>query len=218
MSLPAVSSRIVTRLASTALLLSGSAAVAAAQTPSANDFIANGGEVFVRYIGAAAADVSTLSYRIGPFTAGAVNYTTLFTNLGPTPTAPGTQLSLGFVSAGTPIVFRLQNTTQGSVSGQPAFTFFSGAASRNPDNQIHIGLTAGSGILAPNGTPYTVGFNFEDRSGTVQPIADFDYNDLNYEIANASTSTVPEPGTWALLGTGLIAVGGVARRRSRSSV
>lgn len=32
-------------------------------------------------------------------------------------------------------------------------------------------------------------------------------------ISGLAVSTVPEPGTWALLGTGLLAVGGVARRR-----
>jgi hypothetical protein len=33
----------------------------------------------------------------------------------------------------------------------------------------------------------------------------------------AAVSTVPEPGTWALLGTGLLAVGGVAARRKRTA-
>jgi hypothetical protein len=38
------------------------------------------------------------------------------------------------------------------------------------------------------------------------------FNDLRFE-ANFAASTVPEPGTWALLGTGLLSVAGVARRR-----
>jgi len=49
------------------------------------------------------------------------------------------------------------------------------------------------------------------------------FNELRYgtwsvQAINPSVSTVPEPGTWALLGTGLLAVGGIAARRKRTAV
>ena len=42
-------------------------------------------------------------------------------------------------------------------------------------------------------------------------------DDLSVVETTAAVTTAPEPGTWALLGTGLLAVGGVAVRRKRTT-
>lgn len=39
---------------------------------------------------------------------------------------------------------------------------------------------------------------------------------VNYTFGAVPSAVVPEPGTWALVGTGLLALGGVARRRQRA--
>ncbi len=191
-------------------LTAASAAAAAAQTPSGNDFIAAGGTVTVRYLGSEVADVSTLAFRVGTFSAAATDYINLFTNNGPGASPVGSQFVIGNVAAGTPIVFRLTNSTQNLV-------FFSGPASRNQDNREHVGLLAGTGDPAQGGGTFTQGFNFEDRSGTTPPLADFDYDDLRFEIANAQANVIPEPGTVALMGAGLAVLGGAAARRRKAT-
>ncbi|HZF68751.1 MAG TPA: PEP-CTERM sorting domain-containing protein [Gemmatirosa sp.] len=209
--------RAFRRIATVALFAAGTAMTAGAQTPtpSAADFTSMGGNVSVRFLGSDAADRSVLFYQIGnTFNPGGA-FTQLFINNGPGATAPGTQVNIGNVAAGTNIFFRLVNETQAANSGLLNFTFYSGPATRNPDNRLHVGLTPGSGTAAVGGGTYMQGFNFEDRSGTVSPLSDFDYNDLRFEIANATV--IPEPSTYALMATGLLGLGGFAVRRRRSN-
>jgi hypothetical protein len=214
--------RTARRLATLAVFAAGTASTAAAQmaTPSANDFVATGNCAVVRFLSFEAADRSILSYQIGSVFNPTGTFTPLFINngAGATPVGPASDVVINGLTPGQNIFFRLQNTTQGLVSGQDNFTFYSGPAARNPDNRLHVGLINGSGATttACGGATFTQGFAFEDRSGTANPIADFDYNDLRYEIANASASVVPEPSTYALMATGLIGLGGIVARRRRT--
>jgi hypothetical protein len=70
--------------------------------------------------------------------------------------------------------------------------------------QLFSGTTAAPTFLLGAGTTD----RFDDRGPVAARVS-------NYAIA--STSTVPEPSMWALLGTGLLAVGGVAARRKRAT-
>jgi hypothetical protein len=217
--------RAARRFATVAVLAAGTASSALAQapTPSPTDFTATSNCVVVRFLGSEAADRSILAYQVGSTFNPAGTFTQLFINNGAGATTPGptSDFVISGLTPGQNIFFRLINTTQAAVSGQNNFTFYSGPASRNPDNRLHVGLTAGS-MATSNaagcaGAMFTQGFNFEDRHATINPVADFDYNDLRYEIANATTAVIPEPSTYALMATGLLGLAGVASRRRRSN-
>jgi hypothetical protein len=53
----------------------------------------------------------------------------------------------------------------------------------------------------------------EDRYSGDPSGSDYDYNDDQFVLTGVSTSTVPEPGSIALLGTGILAGAGMVRRR-----
>lgn len=201
-----VAKAVRTALVSGALLAS-SAIAANAQTPSVAPFLGLGGNVSVRFVGSNAGDRSQLFYKIG----GAYNsgsYTLLFTNNNPGASAPGSEVNIGPVAAGTEVIFQLVNYTSG-------LTFYSGAASRNIDNTAHVSTTnpGPSGTVAIGGGNYTTAFNFEDRQFPPGGNADGDYNDLNFELAGVTQSVVPEPSSYALMLAGLLSLGVAARRR-----
>jgi hypothetical protein len=149
----------------------------------------------------------------------------------------GTVVDLGFFTAGTEVVFGLRNDTN---DDEPNWgTYYTGSASRNPDNHFHavvdndprqsINYPAEyAAIIAALPAGQTL-VGFEDRpdcaylgvtctdpppTGLGLPGAtDFDYNDLIYSFTNVNRQVVPEPATFLLLGAG--AVGFVVRRRKQ---
>ncbi len=105
----------------------------------------------------------------------------------------GDTVDLGFFTAGTELVFGLH-----SFDGNDYFT---GPASRNPDDQAHAAVNTDGGVTF---------VGFEDWA-----LALDDYNDLVFSFSNtrATISAVPEPASWALMIGGFALAGAVLRTR-----
>ncbi len=117
-------------------------------------------------------------------------------------TPDGTTMNLGSFTAGTELVFRIFVINTGR-------SFFTGPASRNPDNVFHAVVDT---AFAPGET--LVGF--EDLFGG----GDQDYDDNRFSFTNVGTvvppippvSSVPEPGSLLLLSSGVVGLLGFGRK------
>ncbi len=155
-----------------------------ALTVTSNELIAQGGEVRIYFAGETAGFDSVLNLIAPPGFGGNPffhNHTTPI----------GTSLSLGTYAAGTVLRFRMDVLSTG-------LSFFTGPASGNPDNLIHVAHTqwASDATIPVNG----VLVGFEDILGG----GDLDYDDNTFVFTNVlSADPIPEPVSIVLVGVGL---------------
>lgn len=199
----------VRKMATSAIItgaLLASSAVAANAQPTNVGFFGNGGNVSVKYVFSDAGNNSQLRYKVGPFTNVLSDYTLLFTNNSPA-SVINSEFDIGSVGAGVEVIFMLNNLTSGQ-------QYYTGSETRNPLNELHVALLPpASGTASSFGGTYDIKFGFEDI--TPLSASDRDYNDIQFEIANLTQSVIPEPSTYALMATGLLALGVAARRRRK---
>ena len=174
----------------------------AAQALPGTSLYATGDEVWVKFISYDAGyrnDLYFFAY-VGQST---TNAQYLFTNK---TAIPGAQTQvLGSFPLGQEIVFGIYVYDQ--ALGR-YYTYYSGAPSNNPDGVRHVRLWK----IADG--RYGIKVGFEDLYGG----GDRDYNDLVFEVSGVSHMVTPEPITIALLGSGLIGLGGAGFVRRRRGV
>jgi len=111
-------------------------------------------------------------------------------------TAPGTSADFGPVSAGDALVFELWDVSSG--------LHFASVPALSADSINHAYATS----FAGGGIPAGIYLGMEDL-----PLGqyDLDYNDNQFVFQNVAAT--PEPGTLAMLGSGILGLAGVVRRK-----
>jgi hypothetical protein len=109
------------------------------------------------------------------------------------------------VNAGDTLVVQLENTNLSDMilASDPSYS---------ADGVNHAYVTAFSG--GKSGIPSGTFIGMEDLPNGS---SDFDYNDDTFVFTNIDPPAVPEPGSLALLGTGVLSAAGLIRRKMRNS-
>ena len=113
-------------------------------------------------------------------------------------TVPGTSANFGSVTAGDVLVFKLWDASSGS--------FYASDPSMSDDLINHAYSTAFSG---GGGIPAGTFIGMEDLP---YGSSDLDYNDDQFVFVNVGSST-PEPSTLFMVGTGVVGLAGMLRRK-----
>jgi len=177
-------------------LPNGGSPVAAGQ-----ELFASGGPVYVTQLGPTGAAFDEQLFVASP-NDGVNN---LFLDNHSTPN--GTTYYLGTFAAGTEIEFGLDVLDTGGNPAEPNGTIlYDGLGSRNPDGDVHANMVNNFEGLAD-----TTFVGFEDELAGVP--SDFNYIDEVYAFTGTTAAAAPDASsTLALLGLGVTALAGAARR------
>jgi hypothetical protein len=139
-------------------------------------------------------------------------------------------LGLHFDDAASPLSAQIYAFNGTSLVGASLFTQSLGTTFAGFTLTPMLALSAGARYAVVVGIPPTsqsvfgisadnfVGGSFIACDAVATPCEIEAGHDVHgFAVAYAPVATVPEPGTWALLGTGLLAVGGIAPRRRRTA-
>ena len=146
------------------LAICGTASTRATPIVGGQVFVQNSGHVIATFVGSDAGFDNLILLASPPNNLGVIFEGHV--------TPSGTTVDLGVFNAGTELIFELNNQNGG--------IFFTGPASRNPDNVAHA-------IVDDQFAPGQTFVGFEDMFGG----GDFDYNDIQFTLSNV-TSAVPD--------------------------
>ena len=115
----------------------------------------------------------------------------------------GATANFGAVTAGDTLVFELQNVTLSMI--------FASQPSLSADGINHAYATAfAGGVLNGATIPAGTYVGMEDLPACC---SDFNYNDDSFVFVGVASSSTPEPGSLVLLGSGILGLAGVLRRK-----
>ena len=163
------------------------------------------GDVIAYFAGSTAAYDNELGLLVNGISSGVIGLDNHSSSL-------GQSLDLGHANAGDTLVFVLQNNTLGmkaySDSSLNVAYDINGSVGHN--HVYSTPYTATSPIF--DSIPVGTFVAFEDLQF---PNSDFNYNDEDFVFTNVtgSPTTVPEPGTLFLFGTGLLGLGKAVKRK-----
>ena len=166
-----------------------------------NVIVSGEDQMTATYLGTGASYSNDLYLMLDPFgnigdDGDLTNDLFLFNNHG---SPVGSTFKINDISPGAELLFRLFVHDTG-------YNYFSGLASRNPDNKAHA-------MFQKDWKPGYSLVSFEDLFGT--PEYRRGYNDLSFSFRNTGSGAVPEPGTASLLLVGALGMIAFRGRRIR---